>query len=63
MLIFFGGSILLSGKIQLADFAILAIPVAIFCAYYLVAAKKRIRFYEIFLWMVIGAVVWSHLVG
>lgn len=61
MLIFFGGSILLSGKIQLADFAILAIPVAIFCSYYLVAAKKRIQFYELFLWMVIGAIVWVHL--
>jgi hypothetical protein len=63
MLLLFGAAILLNGKIQLSDFAMLAIPVTIFCSYYLVAAKKRIQFYEIFLWMVIGVVVWNHLVG
>lgn len=61
MLLFFSGAIFLTGKISLTSFALLAIPFSTFGAYYLVSAKKRIQFYEIFLWMVVAAVVWCRL--
>lgn len=54
------GSIYLGQKISVVNFSLLAIPFSIFASYYLLAAKKRIQFYEIFLWMVIGAIVWNH---
>ncbi len=55
------GSIFLGQKISVVNFSLLAIPFSIFAAYYLLSAKKRIRFYEMFLWMVIAAIVWNHL--
>jgi len=55
------GSIFLGQKISVVNFSLLAIPFSIFAAYYLLSAKKRIRFYEIFLWVVIGVIVWNHL--
>ena len=55
------GSIFLGQKISIVNFALLAIPFSIFAAYYLLSAKKRIQFYEIFLWGVIGVIVWNHL--
>ncbi|MBP6532463.1 MAG: hypothetical protein KA285_04215 [Bacteroidia bacterium] len=59
--IFSVGSIFLGQKISVVNFSLLAIPFSIFAAYYLLSAKKRIRFYEMFLWMVIAAIVWNHL--
>ncbi len=55
------GSIFLGQKISVLNFSLLAIPFSIFAGYYLLSAKKRIQFYEIFLWMVIAVIVWNHL--
>lgn len=60
-LVFGIGSIFLGQKISVVNFSLLAIPFSIFAGYYLLSAKKRIQFYEIFLWMVIAAIVWNHL--
>ena len=60
-LIFAGSSIFLGEKISILNFAFLAIPFSIFAAYYLLSAKKRIQFYELFLWLVIATIVWNHM--
>jgi len=55
------GSIFLGQTISVINFSLLAIPFSIFAGYYLLSAKRRIQFYELFLWLVIAAVVWNHL--
>ena len=59
--IFSVGSIFLRQNISVVNFSLLAIPFSIFAAYYLLSAKKRIQFYEIFIWMVIAVIVWNHI--
>jgi len=59
--LFGAGSIFLGQKISVVNFSLLAIPFSIFAAYYLLSAKKRIRLYELFIWIVIGVIVWNHL--
>lgn len=60
-LLFGSASVFLQEKLMLVHFTFIAIPLAVFCAYYLLSAKKRLQFYEIFLWLVIGTIVWNHL--
>lgn len=65
MLFFFllvsGASILMVNHIAMIHFVSLAIPVAVFYAYYFVAAKKRLWMAEGILWILIFTVLWNHL--
>ena len=54
------GSLFLQQKIALIYFAFLAIPASILCAYYLLSEKKRIKFLEIFVWIVVATIVVNH---
>ncbi|HNP47923.1 MAG TPA: hypothetical protein PKL85_03755 [Bacteroidia bacterium] len=56
-----GAAVLLIHKIEWIHFAALAIPIAMFYAYYFVSAKKRMWFAELLLWIFMGAVIWNHL--
>lgn len=56
-----GAAVLLIHKIEWIHFAALAIPIAMFYAYYFVSAKKRVWFAELLLWIFMGAVIWNHL--
>lgn len=46
--------------IPLYQMTILAIPLAVFFGYYFLAAKRRIWFSEMLLWILIGLIVWNH---
>lgn len=60
LLLVSSGSIFLQQKIALIYFAFLAIPISILCAYYLLSEKKRIKFLEIFVWLVIATIFINH---
>lgn len=55
-----GASLLLIPGIAWIHFVALAIPIAMFYAYYFVSAKKRMWLAELILWIFIGAVLWNH---
>lgn len=53
-------SIGITRHIMPIHFAIIALPAALFIAYFYLSAKRRLRLYEISLWILIGLVVWNQ---
>ena len=61
-LLFISISFLLQREITIIHFSFLVIPVSVFCAYYLLATKKRIWLVEIFLWILIATIAANHFI-
>ncbi len=57
-----GAGLLFTLKIRVIDFVLLAIPFAVFVAYYFVSAKNRIWFYEYLFWGLVGVMIWNHFI-
>lgn len=61
-LLFISISFLLQREIAIIHFSFLVIPVSVFCAYYLLANKKRSGLVEITLWILIATIAANHFV-
>jgi len=46
--------------IPLYHFTLLAIPLSVFFAYYFLAAKKRVWFAEMLMWLLVVFIIWNH---
>lgn len=62
MLLLLGSiSIGITRHIQIIHFALIALPVSLFISYYYLSAKKRLRLFDLSLWLLIALIVWNQI--
>jgi hypothetical protein len=61
LLVFCIGLVLFSNNLRIIHFSFLMIPMSVFCSYYFLSAKKRLWLYEYAMWVLIGIIIWNHL--
>lgn len=53
-------SIGITRHIQVIHFVLIALPASLFISYFYLSAKKRLRLYDLSIWLLIGLIVWNQ---
>jgi len=60
-LVIAGATLVFTRGIRVVHLEMLVIPVSVFFAYYFVSARRRLRLYEMMIWVFIGLILWNQI--